>query len=223
MKMALKHSLPAICCYLPLGIVYGLIFTQHGFPWYYAPLYSAFIYAGAMQFLALMILAAGGSLLTLSLALIPLAMRNIFYGMSFLERFKNCHPLLRIYLAHGLVDATYSILLTNPQYEDEKKDIRYITTLTVLIHASWIVGTFLGTFIDSICTLPAGLEFSLTAFFAASAIEQIRKKKELKPILIALASIAIALLIAPSHLFLAGMGIAAVAIMAIPSKERSVA
>jgi len=223
MKTAFKLSLPAIFCYFPLGIVYGLLFTQHGFPWYYAPLFSAFVYAGAMQFLALTILVAGGSLLTLSLALIPLSFRNIFYGMTLFERFKSCNPFLKVYLAHGLVDATYSILITGPQFEDEKKDLRYITTLTVLIHLSWIVGTLLGTVVDRLFELPSGLEFSLTAFFAAAAVEQIRKKRELKPILIASASILIAFFVAPSHLFLAGMAIATVSILAIPTRERSVA
>ncbi|MCC5832782.1 MAG: AzlC family ABC transporter permease [Chlamydiales bacterium] len=220
MNSAFKHSLPAIFCYFPLGIVYGVLFTQHGFPWYYAPLFSAFVYAGAMQFLALLILSAGGSLLTLALALIPLGIRNIFYGMTLFERYKNCNPFLRIYLAHGLVDATYSILLTNPRDQDEKKDLRYIKLLTVIIHLSWILGTLLGTVADVLVEIPKGLEFSLTAFFAASAVEQIRKKREFMPILIALASIVIALYAAPNHLFLTGLGIAAVAILALPNRER---
>jgi 4-azaleucine resistance transporter AzlC len=201
MKSAFKHSLPAVCCYFPMGIVYGVLFTQQGYPWYWAPLFSAFVYAGAMQFLGLTIMVAGGSLLTLALALIPLGIRNIFYGMTLFERFKSCHPLLRAYLAHGLVDATYSILITGPRFKDEKKDLYYMTLLTVIIHLSWILGTLLGTVADTLFELPKGLEFSLTAFFAASAIEHVRKRKEFMPILIALASIAIALFAAPGQMF----------------------
>lgn len=223
MKSTFKLSLPASFCYFPLGIIYGVLFTQNGFPWYYAPLFSIFVYAGAMQFLALTILAAGGSLLTLSLALIPLGIRNIFYGMTLFERFKCRNPFLKAYLAHGLVDATYSILITGPRYEDEKKDLRYITMLTVIIHLSWILGTLLGTAADALFTLPSGLEFTLTAFFAASAVEQVRKKREFMPIVIASASIMIALLAAPQHLFLAGLGIAATTIAAIPQKDRRAA
>lgn len=223
MKTAVKLSLPAICCYFFLGIVYGLVFTQNGHPWYFAPLFSAFVYAGAMQFLALTVLLAGGSLFTLSLALIPLGIRNIIYGMTLLERFKDYNPWLRAYLAHGLVDATYSILITGPRFEDRMKEIRYVTTLTVIIHLSWVLGTLFGTFVDSLFEMPAGLEFSLTAFFAASVVEQFRKKKEIKPILIAIASLLIALALAPQHLFLTGIGIATISILALPSSKKSVA
>ncbi|MFZ0565108.1 MAG: AzlC family ABC transporter permease [Chlamydiales bacterium] len=223
MKTAFKLSLPAICCYFPLGMVYGLVFTQSGYPAYLAPLFSAFIYAGAMQFLALTVLLAGGSLFTVLLAVIPLGIRNIFYGMTLFERFKNYNPFLRAYLAHGLVDATYSILVTGPCFKDKKQEARYVIALTVFIHLSWILGTLLGAVADSLFELPAGLEFALTAFFAASAVEQIRKKGEIKPVIIAFASTALALVAASQHLFLAGIGIAALCILALPSGRRSMA
>lgn len=223
MQPALKQALPAICCYFPLGIVYAIVCSQHGLPWYYAPLASAFVYAGAMQFLALTIMAAGGSLLTLAISLIPLGLRNVFYGLTHFERYKNAHPLLRIYLSHGLVDATYSILITGPHFDEEKKDLRYIIWLTTLIHLSWVLGSLLGTFVDLFYTLPDGLGFSLTAFFAASSVEQMLKKREIKPLLIAAVSIAVTLVILPNHLFLAAMGMAMVSILILPSRKRSVA
>ncbi len=120
-KPAIKASIPAILCYFPLGIVYGLLFVQCGYPWYWAPLFSLFVYSGAIQFLALTILLAGGSLFTLAIALIPLGFRNVFYGMAFFDRYKNCPPLLKGYLAHGLVDAPFSLLITGPRYEEKKR------------------------------------------------------------------------------------------------------
>ncbi len=220
-KSAIKASIPAVLCYFPLGIVYGLLFVQCGYPWYWAPLFSLFVYSGAIQFLTLTILLAGGSLLTLAIALIPLGFRNVFYGMAFFDRYKNCHPLLKGYLAHGLVDAPFSLLITGPRYE-EKQDLRYITALTIVIHLSWILGTLIGTCIDYLFTLPQGLEFALPAFFAAAAVEQMQKKRELKPVLIAALSIALALIIAPHNLFLAGMGFAMVTILFLPKQERRV-
>ena len=46
--------------------MFGILFmTQLNLPWYYAPLMSLIIYAGALQFVALGIFAAHGSLLGL--------------------------------------------------------------------------------------------------------------------------------------------------------------
>ena len=222
MKTALRQALPALLCFFPLGIVYGLLFTQAGYAWYYAPIFSLFVYGGAMQFLALTILTAGGSLITLALSLIPLGLRNIFYGMTQTERYKKCHPLLRAYLAHTLVDGTYSILLTGPRFEG-KKDVRYLTQLSIILHLSWVSGTLLGTFADRLFVLPSGLEFSLTAFFAASSVEQLRKTRDVKPLLISAAAIAFALLLMPHHLFLGGVVIATAAVLLLPQGERRVA
>lgn len=217
---AFKKSLPALFCYLPLGLVYGMLCTQEGYPWYYAPLFSTFVLAGAMQFLALSILAAGGSFLTIALAIIPLGIRNIFYGLSMLERYKSIHPLLRLYLAHGLVDATYSLILANENKYSGKDDGRFITALTALVHSYWIFGSLLGSFIIYFVKLPEGLEFSLTAFFAAAAVEHFLRKKELKSLGIAAISILLAWLLFPGHFFLAGIGIAALTCIALPHRER---
>jgi 4-azaleucine resistance transporter AzlC len=220
---AFKTSCPALFCYLPLGIVYGVLCTQQGLPWYYAPLFSTFVLAGAMQFLTLTILAAGGSYLTVALAIIPLGIRNIFYGLTMLERYRSIHPFLRLYLAHGLVDTTYSLLNATSPPAEKKDDGRYITALTVLIHIYWVMGSLAGSFVIHFVTLPKGLEFSLTAFFAAVAVEQFLVKKEFKPVLIAICSIILALFLCPARLFLGGIGIALLTCLALPDRERSAA
>lgn len=219
---AFKTSLPALFCYIPLGLVYSLLCTQQGFPWYYAPLFSAFVLAGAMQFLALTILAAGGSLWAVAFAIIPLGIRNIFYGLTMLERYRPFHPILRLYLAHGLVDTTYSLLNAQTPLS-EKEDRKYVTALTALVHAYWVVGSLLGSFVIYFVKLPQGLEFSLTAFFAAAAVEQFLSKKEYKSVIIALSSMILALFVFPQHFFLGGMGIAILTCLALPYRERRAA
>jgi len=219
---AFKTSLPALLCYLPLGMVYGILCTQNGYPWYYAPLFSLFVLAGAMQFLALTLLSTGASFLTIALAIIPLGIRNIFYGMTMLERYKNFHPLLRLYLAHGLIDATYSLLHTDT-LAPEKNHPRFIISLTALVHSYWVIGSLLGCFILDFVTVPAGLEFALTAFFAASAMEQFLNKKEIKPILIAACSIILSALLVPHRFFLGAISCAILICLALPYRFRRTA
>jgi 4-azaleucine resistance transporter AzlC len=222
LRRAFKSSLPALLCYLPLGMVYGVLCTKEGYSWYYAPLFSLFVFGGAMQFLALSLVAAESSLLTIACALFPLGIRNIFYGFSMLERYSSIHPLLRLYLAHGLVDATYS-LINADQPADEKEDRHFIVALTVLNHTYWVLGALLGSFVIYLVELPKGLEFSLTAFFAAAAVEQFLVKKEMKSILISIFAIAIAAFIFPSHFFLAAIAISILACLAFAKRTKRVA
>ncbi len=218
---AFKTSLPALLCYVPLGIVYGVLCAQSGYPWYYAPLFCTFVLAGAMQMITLSLLSAGASLFMIACAIIPLGIRNIFYGLTMLERFRPAPPLLKLYLAHGLVDATYSLLNTSQPPADARSDIRYMTWLTILIHFYWVLGGLLGSFVVHVIKIPRGLEFALTAFFAAVAVEQLLKRKDLQAIWISAGSIVLAFVAIPSHFFLGSIAIAALACLVLPVGERS--
>ncbi len=84
---AWQLSIPVFFAYFPLGIIFGLLFCQSGFPWYYAPIISIIVYNGAVQFLALGIMATGGSYLDILLATIFVALRNSFYGIALIKRY----------------------------------------------------------------------------------------------------------------------------------------
>lgn len=221
-RTAIKASIPVLFCYFPLGVIYGALFVEQGFSWYWAPFFSLFVFAGAQQFLGLSLLVAGESMMMLALSLIPLGIRNIFYGLTMFDRYKKAKPLLKMYWAHGLVDATYSLLTIGPKFE-EKDDARYITALTIIIHLYWVLGTIFGACLNTWVQMPPGLEFSLAAFFMATAMESWLKSRDVKPFLIAAFAIAVALLAFPNLFFLTAVGVALVTCLALPTQERSVA
>lgn len=214
-------SLPVLFTYIPLGLVFGLLFEQAGYGWYWAPLFSLFVFAGAIQFVAIMLIAAGSSMLGIVIAVLPLALRNIFYGLSFLDRYRF-NFFTRIYMAFGLVDSTYSILVTNDQLFEGQEDKKFCISLTVLHHFYWVFGTFVGALVGSKITVPAGLEFALTALFVVMAIEQLEKSKSLKPILIAGVGLLVAAMITPSYLLAGGLFISAILCMIFPLKDKAV-
>jgi 4-azaleucine resistance transporter AzlC len=219
---AFKASIAVFFCYFPLGMIFGALFVEQGHSWVLAPLYSLFVFAGAIQFLALTFVATSGSLLMLALAIIPISLRNIFYGLSMVERYRNIHPLLRFYLAIGLVDATYSLITLGPKFEP-KDDARYITAMTIINHAYWVIGTLFGAFLGTMIDLPKGLEFSLAAFFMATSVEQYMKSRDLIPVFIGAGAIVFALLFFGKNFFLAAVGFAMIISLLIPVRERQTA
>ena len=52
-KKAFLVSVPVMMGYLVLGFAFGLLLVSSGYDWYLAPLMSIFIYAGALQFIAI--------------------------------------------------------------------------------------------------------------------------------------------------------------------------
>ena len=53
---------PVLFGYFPLGITFGILFQDLGYPWYSATLMGLVVYAGAAQFMAIGLLTAGASL-----------------------------------------------------------------------------------------------------------------------------------------------------------------
>ncbi len=216
--LALKHILPIFLGSFPIAVVFGLFFRQEGLPWFFAPLFSLFVHGASIQFLALAMLIGGGSIFSIAIAMLPLALRNCFYGFSLIHRFKEAPLLLRLYLSHGLVDGVFSTLSTVPPLEG-KKDLRFCIYFIGIIHLLWVLGTLFGTLLGTLLVLPESLKFSLTALFAVLAIEQYYKVKNFKPFLIAIGTFIISILLFPQYIFLCGVAALLIATILLPQKQ----
>lgn len=217
LRTAFRQTTPILLFHIPLGIVCGVLYQEAGYPWYVAPIFSFFVFAAAMQFLTISILASGGSLLLLAISLIPVGLRNVFYGLTMIKRYEKAPPLLKGYLAHSLIDGVYSLLQTGPRFEG-KKDIRYVTIVSALSHSSWVLGTLCGSIAANFLPIPPKLEFSLTAFFAAAALEVFLKQKQKRVVMIGFLSLALALLLLPRFFLPFGVLLAAFGCVIVPQK-----
>lgn len=189
--------------YFRLGIVFGILFTtQMDLPWILAPFMSLVVVAGAIQFVALGIFAAQGSILGLFITTVFVAMRNSFYGLCVLHRFEKVRFWPRQYLIFGLVDATYSIIQHRGERENE---IPYLFHLNWMIHFYWVSGTFIGALFGQHVFQIPGLEFSLTTLFTVFFIEQWKKCKDLSVVMVALLGFAIGWFLLEHQAFIIGI------------------
>ena len=94
-----------------LGFAFGLLLVSFDYAWYLAPIMSLFIYAGALQFVAINFFNLKAGLIDIAIASWFVNLRQSFYGLSLIKRFKKTGNL-KAYLIFGLTDETYA-LLTN--------------------------------------------------------------------------------------------------------------
>jgi len=66
--------------YTTIGIAFGLLVTDAGYPWWLAPVMSVTMFAGAAQFIAVGLFAAGTSLWEAALIQLVVNARHIAYG-----------------------------------------------------------------------------------------------------------------------------------------------
>ncbi|MGE0172461.1 MAG: AzlC family ABC transporter permease [Oligoflexales bacterium] len=175
-KTALRDSVPVIFGYIPLGMAFGVLFSNLGYDWIYAGLMGLVIFAGAAQFMAIGLLAAQADLLSVLVSTLILNSRHIFYGVSLIEKYTHSF-FTRVYLAFGLTDETYSLVTSSGRTTPGDSYFLYVTALN---HAYWVAGCTLGAFMGNRLNLSIpGLEFALVALFVVLTIEQFKRVRSI--------------------------------------------
>lgn len=175
---AFFDSLPVSIAYIPLSLVWGVLWEQASLPPIWGVIFSVFVFAGAVQFIALSLFLAGAPLWEILASVIPVAARNSFYTLALLEKLppKRMH---RIYLTFGLVDATFALLISKP--DSEIRHPWYSVPLTLFIQLYWSLGTIIGVYGGGF--IQDGIEslnFALPSLIAVLAMEQYQKIKNWK-------------------------------------------
>ena len=200
-RSALTISLPILFGFVPLGIAFGLLFQELGYPWYFASLMAVFVYAGAAQFMAIGLLSSGIGLLEIAISTFFLNSRHMFYGLAFLQSFGNWN-LRKLYLIFGLTDETYALMTTIKVPKNFTKE-RYYFFITLFAQLYWVLGCTIGALAANTLSFnTSGMEFAATALFVVLLIEQWVKVKRLLPFVIAFIASAIALLFFIKHMLL---------------------
>ena len=194
-------SVPVAMGYIPLGAVFGFLFTQAGAEWWMPLFASLWLYAGAAQFMMIPLMVGGASLTTLALATLAINFRHVFYGLSLLH--KRPHGAwARAYQAFALTDETYAVVTTLPHDTPAQR----LVWIGGLNHAWWVLGTLLGTVLGSAARVHfAGLDFALIALFAVLLVEQLRHQGRWHSVLIGLGLYGLLYFWMPQHALLLSM------------------
>lgn len=183
MRYAFTQTIPVLLGYLFLGMAFGLMLQDGGYSFWWAFLSSVVIYAGSMQFVLVTLLTGGASLVYAAVMTLFINGRHVFYGLSFIEKFRNMGKRYP-YMVFSLTDETYSVLcsLKVPEGFDEKNVSFYISLFD---HSYWVLGSVLGGIIGQLITFDTtGVDFSMTALFVVIVLNQWMDSKEHRPALI---------------------------------------
>lgn len=202
---AFAASVPVLLGYITIGIAFGLLLVKSGQPWWIAPIMSLIVFAGAAQFMAVGLLAAGTSIAEIALLTFVLNARHMVYGLSLLDRFGACRRF-KAYLVFALTDETYGILTTvSPPAGIDRES--FYAAVSALDQSYWVIGSTVGALIGGIIPFDSkGIEFALTALFIVLLVEQMRSVRKAAPYLVAtLASGAALLIVGPANFLIAAI------------------
>lgn len=204
LSYALRATVPVAMGYLPLGLAYGVLLTNNGIPWYYAPLSCLLVFAGSMQFLSVSLLSGGAPLSQVALSTLAVNFRHVFYGLSFplnlvRGRWRRAYSVL------ALTDETYSLVAAK-----DKASLtgRRIVLIQLISHGYWTASCTLGAV--AAFGLPRnleGLDFALTALFVVLALDALYQRRNVRSAIMGLAASVFAVAATAEHFLVVALGI----------------
>ncbi|HUX21927.1 MAG TPA: AzlC family ABC transporter permease [Spirochaetia bacterium] len=206
-KNALRVTVPVMLGYITIGIAFGLLLRLANYPWYLAPIMSIFVYAGALQYLAVGLLAANVSIAEAALLALVVNARHIVYGLSLLEKYRTTR-LRKFYLIYTLTDETYA-LITSVKTPQGVEPVRFYTAVSFLDQCYWVIGSLVGAVAGGFIPFDfKGLDFALTALFVVLLVEQLKGSPSRMPFFIAAACSVVAFFVAgPQDMLIVAMGL----------------
>ena len=170
-RAAFPHTVPVMMGYLFAGMAFGLMYQQCGYSVWWAGLMSLLVYAGSMQYVAVNFFVQPVGLLEVAVMTLVVNIRHIFYGLSFLEEFRQAGAK-KPYLIFALTDETYSLLCSVKVPEGVDRG-RMFFAIALLDRCYWIAGGMLGAAAGSLIPFDTtGIDFAMTGMFIVIFVEQ---------------------------------------------------
>ncbi len=167
-------SLPIFIGYIPVAITFGLLAKSTGLTLWETFLFSALVFAGASQFMALQLIQGGAEPAQIIIATLIMNFRHFLMSshLSTIFPIKE-KPWLIPFLSFGVTDESFAYFSTS-QYPE---GVNFILGLEYSAYASWVGGTVIGYLFGNILPpiLQASMGIALYALFIALLIPEAKK------------------------------------------------
>jgi 4-azaleucine resistance transporter AzlC len=174
---------PVFFGYIAIGIPFGLMLVAKGYSFWFSPLMSIVMYAGAGQYMAVGLFASGAPLSVIISAMLLINIKHVVYGISLIEPFKHTGRW-KPYLIFALTDETYA-LMTTLSVPPGMSAGAFYGRIALLDHLYWIAGSVIGAAAGAMLNVSLeGIDFALTSLFAVLLLEQILKTRRALPVVI---------------------------------------
>ncbi|MCC7352707.1 MAG: AzlC family ABC transporter permease [Anaerolineae bacterium] len=177
-----RDTLPLLVGVAPFGLVFGLLGRTTALGPAGTLAMSAFVFAGSAQFISLSLLGAGTAYPLIVLTTLVVNLRHALYAASLLPYVRHLSAWWRRFLAFGLTDESYAVVITHyrremgtsagdndPPEEAARGYRRYFLAANLTMYICWQLSTAAGVLLGGSVPDPTawGLDFALPVIFIA--------------------------------------------------------
>ncbi len=180
-----KITTPIFFGYIAIGIPFGVMIVQAGYPWWMSLFMSLVMYSGAGQYIAAGLLGAGAGIFEIVLTEFFVNIRHIVYGLSLIEKTKRV-GLWKLPVVFTLTDETYAVL-TSTDVPPGVPPGPFIGWIGILDYIYWVLGALIGALACNVLASYGlsdylnGVDFALTSLFVIILVSQLRSSGDFVP------------------------------------------
>jgi len=165
-------GLPVIIGYFPIALTFGLLAAER-MSIAHAIFMSAWVYAGASQFMALELIGAQAAAVEIVIATFLMNFRHLIMSASFSQRLERHRQAAALPLAFWLTDETFSVAMASGRTVNP----RYMLGLELTSYVSWVSGTCLGFAVGGFIPplLQESMYIALYALFVALLVPHVKR------------------------------------------------
>jgi len=175
-------TIPMVLAAIPFGILFGVLAPANGIPNWIAIAFSAFVFAGSAQYVAIGLLAAGTPVGLIVVTTFIVNLRHLLYSLAMLVPFQHVSVRRKVALSFFLTDETFVIF--NQRYQHkllEQDHVPYYLGSALFMYSNWQLCTWLGLWagsaLEGIDKL--GLEFAMVTAFISMMVPMFKHKKNI--------------------------------------------
>jgi 4-azaleucine resistance transporter AzlC len=164
---------PICLGYFPVGLALGVLADQAGMPFWAVGLMSVLVFAGGAQFIAVAMLTAGASTLSIVLTTFVINLRHILMSSALAVFLPGINRWFLSLFAYGITDESFAVNLT--RFRRGQWDRWHALVVNHLSNFAWIVSTVAGSLVGQFIPRGAlGIDYALTGMFICLLVFQLR-------------------------------------------------
>lgn len=167
--LGMRHGIPIVFGYIPVGIAYAVSALQAGFSPFETLLMSMTVYSGSGQVLGVGMTAQGASLAAIFIATFLINFRYFIMSACIFNRLPQVPVLKRMGLAWFVVDETFALFTTA---DNKIAKLPYLLGIISLTYSAWVGGAAIGIAVQAVLPswIAAGLGIALYTLFIAIVV-----------------------------------------------------
>lgn len=180
LRLGAAKTMPLVLGVIPFGLAYGIVATQAGLTVVETVLMSLVVFAGAAQFMAVVMVQAGAGIWMVVASTLLINLRHLLMGLSLSPYLTEEEPRWHRLLAFGMADESYLTTITHYREQgNEQGNPWFMLGSGGFMYVVWAITSLVGALVGNAVADPLkwGLDFAMPATFLTMLLPQIVSRR----------------------------------------------